>query len=248
MIRFIIVVILVILFLICSIPLMTVAYILEKSNPKAHQKFSKAIVSWAFRTVIFLSGVKVTVLGAKNVPKDTPVLYVGNHRSYFDILLTYVRVPMPTGYVSKMEMGKVPLLNIWMQHIGCLFLDRDDLRQGMKTIQKGAEMIKSGYSMYIFPEGTRSREKDKFLPFHGGSFKMADKAGCPIIPVALCNTGAIFEDHFPKIRPAHIIIEYLPPVYMDRMDRAEKKQVDGLVKDLLEKTCQKNLINDTSSV
>ena len=69
------------------------------------------IVNWAFRMVLRLSGVSVTYIGEDRIPKDTPVLYVGNHRSYFDIVMTYVRVPCTTGYISKVEFLKIPLLS-----------------------------------------------------------------------------------------------------------------------------------------
>lgn len=96
MLRFIIVVIFVVLFLILSLPLMLIEWIIGKFNPEVKSRSSLAIVNWAFRCVVFLSGTKVIVLGEENVPKDTAVLYVGNHRSFYDIILTYIRVPRPT--------------------------------------------------------------------------------------------------------------------------------------------------------
>ena len=182
MIRLILVAIFVVLFLIFSIPLLIVEFFLGKFNQNAKDKSSLAIVNWAFRCVLFLSGVCVTVIGEENVPKDVPVLYIGNHRSYFDIVMTYVRVPRPTGYIAKIGMLKVPLLSNWMKNLHCLFLDRKDIKQGMKTILTAVEKVKSGISICIFPEGSRSSEPDTFLPFHGGSFKIAEKSGCPIVP------------------------------------------------------------------
>lgn len=132
MIRFILVVLFVVIFLICSIPLFFIEWLIGKINMDAKNRSSLAIVNWAFRCVLFLSGVKVTILGEENVPKDTAVLYVANHSSYFDIVLTYVRVPRPTGYVSKAEILKVPLLSQWMKNLHCLFLDREDLKKGCR--------------------------------------------------------------------------------------------------------------------
>ena len=124
MIRFIFVATFVILFLILSIPLLIAEWIIGKFNPEVKAKSSLAIVNWAFRMVLRIAGTKVIVLSEENVPKDTAVLYVGNHRSFFDILLTYVRVPRPTGYVAKKEMLKCLLLRDWMKNLHCLFLDR----------------------------------------------------------------------------------------------------------------------------
>lgn len=240
MIRFILVSSFVVLFLILSTPLMLAEWIIGKFNMDLKNRSSLAIVNWAFRCVIFLAGVKVTALGEENIPKDTAVLYAGNHRSFFDIVLTYVRVPRPTGYVAKKEMEKVPLLSVWMKNLHCLFLDRDNIKEGLKTILLGVEKAKSGISICIFPEGTRNRVPDTFLPFHEGSFKIAEKADIPVIPMTINNSAAVFEEHFPKIRRAKVIIEYGKPIYINDLPREEKKFVGAKVQKIIEETYFKN--------
>lgn len=240
MIRFVLVCLFVVLFLICSIPLMFVEWIIGKFSMDAKNRSSLAIVNWAFRCILFLTGVKITVIGEENVPQDTAVLYVANHRSFFDILLTYVRVPRPTGYVSKVELLKVPLLRQWMKNLHCLFLDRTDIKKGMQTILEGIEKLKSGISICIFPEGSRSKEPDTFLPFHEGSFKLAQKSGCPIVPISLNNSSAIWEDHFPKIKKTHVIIEYCKPIYINELDKEDKKFVGAYVQKIISDTYFKN--------
>ena len=101
MFRFILTALFVGLFLILGIPLLIAEWIIGKFNMDLKNRSSLAIVNWAFRVCLRISGVSITVIGEENVPKDTAVLYVANHRSYFDILLTYVRVPRPTGYIAK---------------------------------------------------------------------------------------------------------------------------------------------------
>lgn len=229
MIRLLLVIVFVLLFLIFSIPLLIVEYFLGKWNMEAKNKSSLAIVNWAFRCVLFLSGVSVTVIGEENVPQDEPVLYIGNHRSYFDIIMTYVRVPRPTGYIAKIGMIKVPLLSHWMKNLHCLFLDRKDLRQGMKTILEAVEKVKSGISICIFPEGSRSTEPDTFLPFHSGSFKIAEKSGCPIVPISINNADHIWEAHLPWIKKAHVVIEYGKPIYIKDFDKEQKRHIDDTV-------------------
>ena len=93
MIRVILAVLFVAIFLILSLPIQGVLWIVGKFNPWAKKTISLAIVSWAFNVVLFISGVKRTVIGEENVPKDQAVLYVGNHRSIFDIVIAYPRVP-----------------------------------------------------------------------------------------------------------------------------------------------------------
>ena len=233
MIRFVIVALFVILFLILSIPLLIAEWIMGRFNPALKDKSSLAIVNWAFRQVLRLAGTKVIVLGEENVPKDTAVLYVGNHRSYFDIVMTYVRVPRPTGYIAKKEMLKWPLLTNWMRNLHCLFLDRDDIKQGLKTILAGVEKVKNGISICIFPEGTRNKVPDTFLPFHEGSFKIAEKGNVPIVPMSIVNSAAIFEDHLPKVKPATVIIEYCKPIYINELDKETRKKLGSYVSGII---------------
>lgn len=240
MIRFIIVASFVVLFLIFTIPLMLIEWIIGKYKPGVKSTSSLAIVNWAFRNVIRLSGTKVIALHEENIPTDSAVLYVGNHRSYFDIVLTYVRVPRPTGYVAKREMLKWPLLRDWMKNLHCLFLDRDNIREGLKTILEGVEKVKSGISICIFPEGTRNKTPDSFLPFHDGSFKIAEKGKVPIIPMTIVNSAAVFEDHFPRIRKATVVIDYGKPIYIDQLDKETRKSMGGYVRGIIEETYNRN--------
>lgn len=184
MLRFIIVATFVVLFLIFSIPIMLVEWIIGKFNPDLKGRSSLAIVQWAFRVIIVLSGTKVNVIGRENIPDDRAVLYVGNHRSYFDIVIGYTLIKGQCGFVAKKEMEKIPLLSIYMKYLHCLFLDRENIKEGLKTILVGIDKIKNGISVWIFPEGTRNKAEQEtdLLDFKEGSMKMAEKTKCPIIP------------------------------------------------------------------
>lgn len=241
MIRFFFVILFVVLFLILSIPLMLIEWIIGKFNPQVKNKSSLAIVNWAFRWVIRLSGTRVIVKGEDRIPKDTAVLYVGNHRSFFDIVLTYVRVPRTTGYVSKKEVEKVPLLRTWMRNLQCEFLDRENVKEGLKTILSCVDKVKNGISICIFPEGTRNKGEETLLPFHDGSFKIAQKADVPVVPMTLVNTNTILEDHFPKIKKATVIIEYGEPFYIKDLPKENQKAIGQYVSSIIEATYLSNM-------
>ena len=241
MIRLVLAVLFVVVFLIVSLPIQGVLWIVGKINPWTKKTVSLAIVGWAFNVVSFISGVKRTVIGEENVPKDTAVLYVGNHRSIFDIVLTYPRVPRPTGFIAKKEILKVPLLNIWMIYLDCLFLDRSDLRKGLEMILEAIEKVKNGISIFIYPEGTRNKTDQPLGEFHKGSFKIAQKTGCPIVSVVLTHTDNVLEKHFPFIKSAKVTIEYCKPIVMSELSKEDQKNIDLYVKDVIEKTYVKNL-------
>lgn len=242
MIRFILICITVVGYLILSIPLLIIEWIIGKFNPHAKDISSLRIIQTVFRFILWLTGVKVTVIGEENVPKDQPVLYIGNHRSFFDILLTYTRCPGLTGYIAKAEMEKIPLLSNWMRYLHCLFLDRKDIKKGLQTIKEGIEKIKSGISICIFPEGTRNRSESdlELMEFHEGSFKLATRTGCPIIPIALNNTVSIFEKQFPKIRKTHVVIEYCKPIYPAELSKEDKKFIGKYTQNIILEVLKKN--------
>ena len=233
MIRLILVALYLFLFLILSIPVLVAEWLIGKRNPSLKDQSSKAVVGWGFRCIAFLAGAKVIVKGRENIPADGAVLFVGNHRSYFDIVLTYPIFPRVTGYVAKKEMEKIPLLSTWMRFVYCLFLDRDNIKEGLKTILNGVEEVKSGVSLCIFPEGTRNKVNDTLLPFREGSFKIAEKGGVPVVPMVIVNAADVFEDHLPWIKRATVVIEFQPPLNLKEMDKSAKKNlgihVSGLI-------------------
>lgn len=240
MIRFILVVLTVVLFLILFIPVLIAEWIIGKFNQKAKDYSSLRIVQTVFKLVLWITGVKVTVIGEENVP-DEPVLFIGNHRSFFDILLTYSRCKRLTGYVSKQEMNKFPLLRDWMNNLYCLFLNRENPKEGLKTILTAIDYVKRGISICIFPEGTRNKgEELTLLPFKDGSLKIATKTGCPIIPISMNNTSEIFENHFPKIKKTHVILEYGKPIYCNELDKETQKHLGTYCQNIIQETINKN--------
>lgn len=235
MLKFILVVIIVILYLILTLPILLFLWLIGLKKPHVRDVITRAMIRWIFRVVLFVSGVKVTVKGLENHPKDQAVLYIGNHRSYFDILLTYTTMPGPCGFVAKKELGKFPIFNVWMKYIHCLFLDRSDIKQGLQMILSGCEEIKSGTSICIFPEGTRSKtaSETEMLPFHNGSLKIATKTGCPIVPVAITNSREIFEAHLPKIHRTHVTLQYGTPIFPSELTKEEKREIGNYTQQIL---------------
>ena len=222
MIRFILVTLTLLLYLILGIPVLLIEWVISKWNPHFRDISCLRMVQAAFKLILWLTGADITYIGRENIPKDQAVLYISNHNSYFDILLTYSQCPGLTGYVAKAEMLKAPLLRAWMKRLYCLFLDRSNIRAGMQTILAGIEYIKKGISIFIFPEGTRSKD-GKMQPFKEGSMKVASKTGCPIIPIAITGSAEIWENHMPKMKPCKVIVEYGAPIRPKELTKDEQK-------------------------
>mgnify|MGYP002507935004 FL=1 len=240
MIRFICIVVFLILFLTLSLPILGLEWLLAKIDKEKSDYRSLRIVQKGFRFILKITGVELTVIGEENVP-DEPVLFIGNHRSFFDILITYSRCKRLTGYVAKKEMDKYPSLRTWMRRLHCLFLDRENPKEGLKTVLQGIEYLKNGISVCIFPEGTRNTGKElSLLPFKDGALKMADKTGCAIVPMSMNNTAEIFENHFPKIKKTHVILEYGKPIYPADLEKDVRKHLGAYCQEIIQETINRN--------
>lgn len=243
MLRFILVALTVVLYLIVTVPVLIIEWLINAKDQQRLDNFNLKMIRGIFRFILKLSGVKVNVIGEEHIPPDTAVLYVGNHRSYFDILAGYTTIPSLLGFVAKKEMESIPLLSNWMKMVNCIFIDRNNIKAGLKSILDGINKVKSGISIWIFPEGTRNKNKDPLdlLPFKEGSFKIAEKTGCPIVPVALTGTADIFENHFPRITPYEITIHFGEPVYLKELPAEHKKFAGVYIRDIIIKMLQEQI-------
>ncbi len=213
-----------ILFFIITSPLLIILEILRLRHPVTASKIAQPVVKVGFNIVLLFAGTRVIKLGIENVPKDTPVMFAANHRGILDAALAYASLPVLTGIVSKKELRKVPFLSWWMDLCSCFFLDRKDPRSGIKMILQSIENINNGISMFISPEGTRSKTRE-MNPFKEGSFKISTKSGCPIIPVAVSGADDIFENSKPFVKHATAVIEYGKPIYLKDLSEEELKFV-----------------------
>lgn len=240
MIRMLLVGIFLLLFFILGLPVLGILWIWGKFDKPSADLANLRVVQWAFKVILFLSGTKLTVLGEENVPKDCAVLYICNHQSYFDTVITYSRCPGLTGFISKDSLEKVPILSVWMKRLYCLFLNREDVKEGLKVILKGIDQIKHGISICIFPEGTRNLHSAKPLPFKEGSFKLSLKTGCPIIPIAISNSGSIFEAQFPLIKKTPVVLQYGKPILPQELDADTKKHIGAYTQSVIAQMLEEN--------
>lgn len=162
------------------------------------------------QTIMKITGSKIIVEGQENIP-DGPVVIVCNHVGDFDIPVLLGYVNKPFGFISKIEVSKVPILSSWMKVMNCVFLDRKDRRQAIRAIKEGAESIKKGHSLVLFPEGTRSKG-GPVGEFKTGGFRMALDANAPIVPIAISGTADVFEKNNRLVRPATIRIIIGKPI------------------------------------
>ncbi len=162
------------------------------------------------RKIFKSTGSKIVVNGEDKLC-DSQVLFVSNHQGNFDIFALLGFLKKPFGFISKIEVKKIPIARTWMEKMDCLFLDRKDRRQSLKTFKQGIELLKEGHSLLIFPEGTRARS-DELLEFKSGSLSLAKKANVPIQPVMVNGTYNIMEVNNNRIRKGKVYLTVCDPI------------------------------------
>lgn len=229
-------------FFISSLILLPVTWIVGKINPLKADHLSLHIVQGFLMMVGVFAGMNLTVKGIENIPEGEPALYVGNHRSFFDIVAIYPLMPDLTSFVAKQSLLKVPFIGAWLRRVKGLGLNRDNNREALKTILKGIDYLKADTSVVIFPEGTRCKEPEgNLLPFKEGSFKLAEKSKRKIVPVAITGTSKLFEDHFPLVYSSDVIVEFLPPIDTAAMSREDMKGIGERVERQIREAIRENI-------
>lgn len=170
---------------------------------------------------------KIEIDGLENLPEG-PVLFISNHEGNFDIPVLLSTIPKPFGFISKKEVKKLPIIPVYMEEMNCVFLDRTDRRSSFKSITDSVEKLKSGHSILIFPEGTRSKGEG-IGEFKSGFMRIAKDAGVPIVPIAIHGTSYIMEKNNNKIRPAHVKVQVLTPYDVEFIKETDAKTLIPLI-------------------
>ncbi len=187
--------------------------------------------NWA-RQMFGLAGGQVEVSGLENLPAQGGVLFVANHQGAFDIPLLIGFIPGLKGFVSKKENFRLPIVSAWMKLLGCIVIDRNDLRQSVRAIACGVRALQAGRSLVIFPEGTRS-QSDRLNPFKDGSFKLATRSGATIVPVTIDGSYRLLEGNRGRIRPGIVRLHIHPPVLPAGLPADKKNDPAELVRAII---------------
>ena len=188
--------------------------------------------NWA-RKLLKILDIKVNVHGTENLPKDKNVLFIGNHQGNFDIPIYMSYIDVPKGFVAKIELTKIAGIKTWMEYMNCIFMDRSSVRKAGEAIVKGIKSLKSGNSLVIFPEGTRSRS-DKMGEFKAGSFKLATKSKAPIVPVTIDGSYKIMEANANKhLKTATVNLYIHPMIETANLTKEEQDNLPEIVKSIV---------------
>lgn len=193
-------------------------------DPTGRRIHRYAAVPWA-KCILWAGGIRWRVLGLEHLHPGRPAIYMANHQSYFDIFALLAALPVDFKFIMKQELMRIPLLGMAMRRAGYIGLERKDPRQAVASLQRAAEKIRSGLSILVFPEGTRSRD-GRLRDFKRGGFNLALRAGCDIVPVTIEGSYRIVSQDRPALHKTTVTLHLGTPIAADRFS---KRNVDALV-------------------
>lgn len=205
-----------------------------KHTEQYEEKVKYKHIQYIMKLAVKSGNINLQVYGKENIPKEDGFLIYANHQGLFDIVALAATCDRPWAAVLKKELYKLPLLKQMVDCTKSYPMDREDIKQSMQVIQAVTKELEKGRNYLIFPEGTRSKNGNQMLDFHGGSFKCATKAKCPILPVALIDSYKVLDQKGSK--QVIVQLHYLEPIYYEEYKGLSTVELAKLVRTRIEKT------------
>ena len=216
---------------------------LKKKDEKMAMEYAFKKAKEISNHVLKKSKTEVIFSGGENIP-DGPCVFIANHQAIFDGFLLLSYVDKPFGFIAKKEIKKIPLVRSWLSDINSIFIDRQNVREAIKAINEGIKKLNDGYSMAIFPEGTRSLSSN-MNSFKKGSLKLATKAKVPIVPITIDGTYRVLEvGNIVRGHKVKMVVH--KPIYTDNLSNEEKENLHIFIKDIIEKELKNSLTGDSN--
>ena len=185
-------------------------------------------IHYIMERAVMGGNIDLQVTGLENIPEEDGFMLYANHQGMFDVVAIAATWERPLAAVLKKELGEIPLLKQIRLCTNSFTMDREDVRQSLEVIQNVTKEVKKGRNYLIFPEGTRSKNGNVMGEFHGGSFRCAVKAKCPIVPVALLNSHRVLDEQ--GSAPVKVQLHYLDPIPYEEFEGMKATEVAALVK------------------
>ena len=182
--------------------------------------------------------VDLQVFGKENLPEKDGFVIYANHQGMFDVVALAADWERPLAAVLKKELADVPMLKQIRECTNSFAMDREDVRQSLTVIKSVTEEVQKGRNYLIFPEGTRSKNGNVMGEFHGGSFRAAMKAQCPIVPLCFIDSFNVLDQKGSK--PVSVQMHYLKPIPYEEYKDLKTVDVAELVKSRIQEVLDAN--------
>ena len=192
---------------------------------KEREILAAATKEWTGELMDYL-GIELEVRGAENIPEEDGFVVVANHQGYADIVVTLAAMDgkHQIGFGGKDNLVKIPFIGQWVVRLRGVFSPRGNARESLKVIKEGVKLVKNGFNVAIFPEGTRARcsKPGEFKP---GAFKLATMAKAKILPISINGSYHLYEETG-KLRPCKIKMQIHPPVETAGKSKPELAEIE----------------------
>ena len=201
-------------------------------NEAERQAIKECTKIWS-STILAMFKARVDVTVHENIPEQGPAVFVANHQGYGDILMClYALDKFQIGFVAKSDLEKLPWYGEWIRNIRSVYIKRESPRASLDAINEGIELLEKGFSLVLFPEGTRSKGPE-MGPFNKGSLRLATKPEVPVVPVTLCGSYKFFEETGKVQKNVVMKVIVHPAIETKGMTREEIKALDGRIADII---------------
>ena len=208
-------------------------FVNPKKNYTNDSKIFRSILNAVSVIALKIMRVRIQVSGAEKLPHGQKLLFVGNHRSNFDPIITwYALRDWKISYISKSGNFKIPIFGRIIRRCCFMAIDRESPRKAINTINQASELLKEQeVSIGVYPEGTRSKNGE-LLPFHNGVLRIAQKANTSIAVIVLNGTEKIHNNYpFQRTKVEMTVAEVIPAEQVCSMKSAE---LGDKVRDIIE--------------
>ena len=166
--------------------------------------------AWA-RACLWISGARLTVKGVENLNQRGVAVYAANHTSYMDTPVVFGSLPFQFRILAKRELWSMPFIGWYLNRSGQIAVDSDSARATLSSLSAGVKALKSGMSLFIFPEGSRTPDGE-MKPFLAGAAYLAIRAQVPVVPIALSGAYDLLPIHASHFFPCAVTLQAGEPI------------------------------------
>ena len=202
------------------------------------EKMVRSIAHHWAKILLYLSQIKVEVIGKENVSTEMPQIFMANHQGDFDILIFLAHIPVDFLWTAKKELFRVPVFGRAMRKAGYIKIDRQNHEKAMEGLEETENKISKGISIAAFPEGTRSRD-GRLLPFKQGMFYLAIQTDVPIVPVTIIGSNKIMPKGSLRVNQGEITMVIDKPIDTGNYTIENRNVLISKVRDIIEANYEK---------
>jgi len=186
---------------------------------------------YASKLLFYLAFIPVKIEGLDNIPTERPLIILPNHQGHFDYPIMFMAIPFRFSYIAKKELFALPIFGRYFRIAGFYMLDRNAAMSAYNTMEEVGEAMKTGDSILIFPEGTRT-ENGSVGEFKGGALKLAYKLGVPILPVAISGSFGIMRKLSWIVNSKKVKIKIGKPIYFQKNEEVDLETYKKAIQDV----------------